>query len=213
MTIRVLLVDDHPVVRAGLSAVLNRDPDIEVVAQASTGSEALELVGSTGAPSPTGKPVDVVVTDIRMPDMDGVELTRHLTESGGPPVLILTTFSSEDLIVAALGAGAAGYLLKDAPADELAGAVRSVHVGQPVLAAEVTRAVTRRVTEPHTTLSARELEIIGLVAQGKTNRDIASDMFISQATVKTHLVHVFTKLGVDNRTAAVMVAREQGLIE
>jgi len=203
--IRVLLVDDHPVVRAGLSAVLNTGDDIDVVAQAGTGREALEVLASTQ--------VDVVVSDIQMPQMDGVELTAELGKIGGPPVLILTTFDTENLIVAAMNAGAQGYLLKDAPPEELARAVRAVNEGRPVMSDQVTVALTRRLTQPRTSLSARELEILGAVATGHTNKEIAQELFISQATVKTHLVHIFDKLGVDNRTSAVAKAREQQLID
>lgn len=203
--IRVLLVDDHPVVRAGLSAVLNTGDDIDVVAQAGTGREALDVLASTQ--------VDVVVSDIQMPQMGGVELTAELGKIGGPPVLILTTFDTENLIVAAMNAGAQGYLLKDAPPEELARAVRAVNEGRPVMSDQVTVALTRRLTQPRTSLSARELEILEAVATGHTNKEIAQELFISQATVKTHLVHIFDKLGVDNRTSAVAKAREQQLID
>ncbi|MDK7750149.1 response regulator transcription factor [Brevibacterium sp. UMB10442] len=203
--IRVLLVDDHPVVRAGLSAVLNTGDDIDVVAQAGTGREALDILASTN--------VDVVVSDIQMPQMDGVELTAELGKIGGPPVLILTTFDTENLIVAAMNAGAQGYLLKDAPPEELTRAVRAVNEGKPVMSDQVTVALTRRLTQPRTSLSARELEILEAVATGHTNKEIAQELFISQATVKTHLVHIFDKLGVDNRTSAVAKAREQQLID
>lgn len=203
--IRVLLVDDHPVVRAGLSAVLNTGDDIDVVAQAGTGREALDILASTN--------VDVVVSDIQMPQMDGVELTAELGKIGGPPVLILTTFDTENLIVAAMNAGAQGYLLKDAPPEELTRAVRAVNEGKPVMSDQVTVALTRRLTQPRTSLSARELEILQAVATGHTNKEIAQELFISQATVKTHLVHIFDKLGVDNRTSAVAKAREQQLID
>lgn len=203
--IRVLLVDDHPVVRAGLSAVLNTGDDICVVAQAGTGRDALEVLASTQ--------VDVVVSDIQMPQMDGVELTAELGKIGGPPVLILTTFDTENLIVAAMNAGAQGYLLKDAPPEGLARAVRAVNEGRPVMSDQVTVALTRRLTQPRTSLSARELEILEAVATGHTNKEIAQELFISQATVKTHLVHIFDKLGVDNRTSAVAKAREQQLID
>ena len=203
--IRVLLVDDHPVVRAGLSAVLNTGDDIDVVAQAGTGREALEVLASTQ--------VDVVVSDIQMPQMDGVELTAELGRMGCPPVLILTTFDTENLIVAAMNAGAQGYLLKDAPPEELTRAVRAVNEGRPVMSDQVTVALTRRLTQPRTSLSARELEILQAVATGHTNKEIAQELFISQATVKTHLVHIFDKLGVDNRTSAVAKAREQQLID
>ncbi|PMD06532.1 response regulator [Brevibacterium paucivorans] len=203
--IRVLLVDDHPVVRAGLSAVLNTGDDIFVVARAGTGREALDILASTQ--------VDVVVSDIQMPQMDGVELTAELGKIGGPPVLILTTFDTENLIVAAMNAGAQGYLLKDAPPEELTRAVRAVNEGRPVMSDQVTVALTRRLTQPRTSLSARELEILEAVATGHTNKEIAQELFISQATVKTHLVHIFDKLGVDNRTSAVAKAREQQLID
>lgn len=203
--IRVLLVDDHPVVRAGLTAVLNTSDDIDVVAQAGTGREALEVLSSTE--------VDVVVSDIQMPQMNGVELTAELGKIGGPPVLILTTFDTENLIVAAMNAGAQGYLLKDAPPEELARAVHAVREGRPVMSDQVTVALTRRLTQPRTSLSARELEILQAVAAGHTNKEIAQELFISQATVKTHLVHIFDKLGVDNRTSAVAKAREQQLID
>ena len=204
--IRVLLVDDHPVVRAGLRALLTSATGIEVVAEAASGSAALDLVREQ-AP-------DVVLMDLQMgAGMDGVTATEGLQQLPHPPrVLILTTYDTDADILRAVEAGAAGYLLKDAPADQLIEAVRAAARGETVLAPVVAERLITRLRTPRPELSRRELEVLGLVAEGLANRAIAKQLFVSEATVKSHLVHIFTKLGVDSRTSAVATARAAGLI-
>ncbi|AEX82220.1 DNA-binding response regulator [Corynebacterium diphtheriae] len=198
--IRVMLIDDHPVVRAGLRSILDSFDDITVVAEASDGSN----INTEG--------IDVVVTDIQMPGTDGITLTRALANAGGPPVLILTTYDTEADILAAVEAGAMGYLLKDAPESALHDAVVATFEGRRTLAPEVANALMQRVSKPRQALSAREIEILQNLEQGLSNRQLAAKLFISEATVKTHLVHIYSKLGVDNRTAAITAARQQRLI-
>lgn len=200
--IRVMLIDDHPVVRAGLRTILDSFADITVVAEGSDGQAALSADGE----------IDVVVMDIQMPGMDGITAARKLSEAGGPPVLILTTYDTEADIVAAVEAGALGYLLKDAPEQVLHDAVAATAEGRRTLSPEVAAALMERVGKPHQTLSAREIEILQALSTGASNKELAKSLFISAATVKTHLVHIYQKLGVENRTAAISVARERRLI-
>lgn len=198
--IRVMLIDDHPVVRAGLRAVLNSFGDIEVVAEGADGTAEI----------PAG--VDVIVTDIQMPNVDGIEVTRRAVAAGGPPVLILTTYDTQADVVAAVEAGALGYLLKDAPEDELHDAVVKAANRERVLSAQVAGVLAERVMRPEEALSAREIEILKALQTGASNKQVAASLFISEATVKTHLIHIYSKLGVDNRTAAVDKARERRII-
>ncbi|WPJ93771.1 response regulator transcription factor [Corynebacterium sp. UMB2355A] len=200
--INVMLLDDHPVVRAGLRAVLDSFGDITVVGEGADG-RAIERMPDN---------VDVVVTDIQMPNVDGIEVTRRLGETGGPPVLILTTYDTEADVVAAVEAGALGYLLKDAPEDELHDAIIAASQRKRVLSQEVAGVLAERLMRPDEALSAREIEILRALQTGASNRAIADRLFISQATVKTHLIHIYNKLGVDNRTAAVDRARERKII-
>jgi DNA-binding NarL/FixJ family response regulator len=200
--VRVMLIDDHPVVRAGLRTILDSFADITVVAEGATGQAALT----------PAEEVDVVVMDIQMPDMDGITAARKLRESGGPPVLILTTYDTEADIVAAIEAGALGYLLKDAPEQMLHDAVIATAEGRRTLSPEVAAALMERVDKPQQALSAREIEIVQALSTGASNKELARSLFISEATVKTHLVHIYQKLGVENRTAAITVARERRLI-
>ncbi|MDY6051976.1 MAG: response regulator transcription factor [Rothia sp. (in: high G+C Gram-positive bacteria)] len=209
MTVHAMLVDDHPVVRAGLRAMFAGFEDIEVVAEASDGAEAVALAGQL---EQEGRRPDVVVMDIQMKPVGGVEATRQLKAQGGPPVLILTTFDTQGDIVAAVEAGALGYLLKDAPPEQVQAAVLATAQGQRTLSPELTLALMERMQRPAVNLSARELELVNLLATGATNKELAEKLFISQATVKTHLVHIYTKLGVDNRTAAIAAARAEGLL-
>ncbi|WP_237208581.1 response regulator, partial [Rothia nasimurium] len=199
----------HPVVRAGLRAMFAGFEDIEVVAEASDGAEAVALAGQL---EQEGRRPDVVVMDIQMKPVGGVEATRQLKAQGGPPVLILTTFDTQGDIVAAVEAGALGYLLKDAPPEQVQAAVLATAQGQRTLSPELTLALMERMQRPAVNLSARELELVNLLATGATNKELAEKLFISQATVKTHLVHIYTKLGVDNRTAAIAAARAEGLL-
>lgn len=198
--IRIMLIDDHPVVRAGLRAVLNSFGDVEVVAEADNGN----------AEVPDG--VDVVVTDIQMPGSSGIDLTRRLTKAGGPPVLILTTYDTQSDVVAAMEAGALGYLLKDAPEEDLHNAVLKAARRERVLSPQAAGVLADRVMNPNEALSAREIEILQALKTGASNRQIADTLFISLATVKTHLIHIYEKLGVDNRTAAVQQAQDRRII-
>lgn len=202
---RVVLVDDHPVVRGGLRALLTAS-GVEVVGEAATVDEAVAVVRQS-------RP-DVVLMDLQLADGgDGVTATVAIGALPTPPrVLILTTYDTDADILRAVEAGAAGYLLKDAEPQVLLDAVAAAARGETVLAPQVATRLMARVREPASDLSSRELEVVRLVADGLANRDIARRLFVSEATVKSHLVHVFTKLGVASRTAAVAAARERGLL-
>ncbi|APE24871.1 MULTISPECIES: response regulator [Streptomyces] len=206
MTIRLLLADDHPVVRAGLRAVLDTEADFTVVAEAATAERAVELAAAGG--------VDVVLMDLQFGSgMHGSEATAAITAApGGPKVLVLTTYDTDADILAAVEAGASGYLLKDAPPEELAAAVRTAAAGQSALAPAVAHRLMDRMRTPAEALTRRELEVLQLVGEGLSNQQISKVLFLSQATVKSHLVHVFAKLGVDSRTAAVAAATARRLI-
>lgn len=204
--VNVMLIDDHPVVRAGLRAILNTFADVHVVMEGDNGADVNKLFADD-APE-----VDVVVCDIQMPGVDGITATKKLTEAGGPPVLILTTYDTQADILAAVEAGAMGYLLKDSPEEELHEAVLNTAARQRTLAPEVVNLLAQRVGRPEQSLSTRELEILRALATGSSNKELANQLFISEATVKTHLIHIYQKLGVDTRTAAVTVARERKLI-
>ncbi|MFE7118927.1 response regulator [Streptomyces sp. NPDC057654] len=210
--IRVLLVDDHPVVRRGLRAMVDELPGVEAVGEAADGAEALRLLAEArenGEPQP-----DVVLMDLQMGDgMHGVEATRRITALPEPPaVLILTTYSTDADILAAVEAGATGYLLKDAPPEDVATAVHAAARGETVLAPPVAARLLGRVRAGRPTLSPREIEILRLLAEGLANKQISRRLFISEATVKTHLVHIYDKLNVDSRTAAIAAGLAGGLI-
>ena len=209
--IRILLVDDHPVVRAGLRAMLTEFSGFSVVAEAAEGAAALKEVQRLQA---LGEPVDVVLMDLQMgAGMDGVSATKALKElASAPPVLILTTYDTDADILAAVEAGASGYMLKDAPPEQICAAVQSAAAGQTALAPEVAARLMGRIRNPAPVLSAREVELVELLATGMSNKAIAKQLFISEATVKTHLVHIYDKLGVDNRTAAISVAVSRRII-
>ncbi|WP_309051408.1 response regulator transcription factor [Streptomyces sp.] len=206
MTVRLLLADDHPVVRAGLRAVLATEPGFAVVAEAATAERAVERAAAGG--------IDVVLMDLQFgTGMHGVEAAEAITAlPGGPKVLVLTTYDTDADILAAVEAGASGYLLKDAPPEELAAAVRTAAAGQSALAPAVAHRLMDRMRTPAQALTKRELEVLQLVGEGLSNQQISKALFLSQATVKSHLVHVFAKLGVDSRTAAVAAARARRLI-
>jgi DNA-binding NarL/FixJ family response regulator len=201
--IRVLLVDDHPVVRSGLAGLLGGQTDIEVVGEASDGREG---VARALALQP-----DVVLMDLRMPIMDGASATAEITAAGAARVLVLTTYDTDTDILRAVEAGATGYLLKDTPRDELIEAVRAASRGETVLAAPLAAKLMRQVRGTEQ-LTPRELEVLTLVARGLSNGEIARELFIGEATVKTHLLHVFDKLGVSDRTAAVTTAMQRGVL-
>jgi DNA-binding NarL/FixJ family response regulator len=203
--IRVLVADDHPIVRSGIVALLQSAGDVEVVGEASTGIEAVELAA-------TIEP-DLVLMDLRMPGLTGDEATeRILAARPLTRVVILTTYESDDNILTAIEAGASGYLLKAAPQEEILAGVRSVAGGEVALAPSIAAMLVKRVKTPATTLSPRETEVLTLVAAGQSNPSIAASLFLSEATVKTHLLHVFGKLEVSDRTRAVTRAMELGLL-
>lgn len=204
--IRILIVDDHPVVRDGLRGMFAGEPDFEVVADAADGHEAV-------ARAQTFDP-DVVLMDLRMPGMDGVAAIQALAERDvRARVLVLTTYDTDRLVLSAIDAGATGYLLKDAPREELFHAVRAAARGQTVLSPSVATQLVGRVRDPQTdALTPRELEILRLVANGASNQQAADRLFISEATVKTHLLHTYQKLGVNDRAAAVAAAYDRGLL-
>ncbi|MET9900996.1 response regulator transcription factor [Streptomyces sp. NPDC006446] len=206
MTVRLLLADDHPVVRAGLRAVLSGEPDFEIVAEAPTAEAAVERAGAGD--------VDVVLMDLQFgPGMHGAEATAAITaRPGAPRVLVLTTYDTDADILAAVEAGASGYLLKDAPPEELSSAVRTAASGHSALAPAVADRLMDRMRTPAAALSRRELEVLELVKDGLSNQQISKKLFLSQATVKSHLVHIYAKLGVDSRTSAVAAATERGVI-
>ena len=209
MTIRALVVDDHPVVRAGLVALLDAAPDIRVVGTASSGEDAIGLAAELLP--------DVVLMDLRMSGIDGDEATASILATGQQTrVIILTTYENDDAILRAISAGASGYLLKAAPEEELLAGVRAVAAGEVALAPSVSRLLVRRAAAPTPpsapALSPRELEVLALVAGGLSNRAIGERLFVGEATVKTHLLHAFAKLGVDDRTRAVTRAMELGLL-
>jgi len=204
--IRLLIVDDHPVVRDGLRGMFAGEDGFEVVAEATNGTDAISKARALDP--------DVVLMDLRMPQMDGVSAIRKMTELGIPArVLVLTTFDTDSDVLPAIEAGATGYLLKDAPRDELLRAVRSAAAGEAVLSPSVTARLLDQVRRPvKETVSQRELEVLQLVASGATNREVAERLFVSEATVKTHLLHIYAKLGVNDRAAAVGAAFEKGLL-
>jgi DNA-binding NarL/FixJ family response regulator len=204
--IRVLIVDDHPVVRDGLRGVLDGEPDMQVVGEAGHGAEALVRVRAA--------PVDIVLMDLRMPTMGGVEAIGELRRIAPEVrVLVLTTYDTDRDVLPAIEAGATGYLLKDTPREELLRAVRAAHRGEAVLSPAVAGRLMGQVRAPaRDALSARELEVLRFVAAGSTNRETAKRLFISEATVKTHLLHIYAKLEVRDRASAVAAAYQRGLL-
>jgi DNA-binding NarL/FixJ family response regulator len=204
--IRLLIVDDHPVVRDGLRGILSVEVGFEVVGEAQDGAEAVARAGEL-------RP-DVVLMDLRMPVMGGVEAIARLREAlPGLPVLVLTTYDTDQDVLPAIEAGATGYLLKDAPRDHLVRAVRAAYRGEPVLSPSVAGRLMGRVRlPPQEALSQRELEVLRLVAGGAANREAAVRLFVSEATIKTHLLHIYGKLGVRDRAAAVGEAFRRGLL-
>ncbi|MFC0114773.1 response regulator [Kibdelosporangium aridum] len=204
--IKVLLVDDHPVVREGLRGMLDAEPDLTVVGEAGSGEEAVALAAAH-------RP-DVILMDLRMPGLDGAGATEKIMSSNsGSRVIVLTTYETDADILRAVEAGATGYLLKDASRAELAGAIRAATRGETVLAPSVAGRLMRRMRQPaQQSLTAREIQVLRLVAKGQTNAEIGASLHISETTVKTHLLRVFNKLGVSDRTAAVTTAMEQGVL-
>lgn len=209
--IRILLVDDHPVVRAGLRVMLTEFEGISVAAEAADGDAALRELRRLQA---LGDPVDVVLMDLQMgAGMDGVTATSQIRLlEAAPPVLILTTYDTDADILAAVEAGASGYMLKDAPPEQIRQAVLSAAAGQTALAPKIAALLMNRIANPAPALTPREIQLLELLATGLSNRAIAKQTFISEATVKTHLVHIYSKLGVDNRTAAISTATQRRII-
>ncbi|MFD8750735.1 response regulator [Kitasatospora sp. NPDC059577] len=204
--IRLLIVDDHPIVRDGLRGAFTGSPEFEVVGEAGNGAEALDLV-------PELRP-DLVLMDLRMPVMDGVTAIRRLGRTAPDVrVLVLTTFDTDNDVLPAIEAGATSYLLKDAPTEELLRAARVAARGEAVLSPAITKRLMDRVRRPGSgVLSARELDVLRLVAHGASNKEVANDLFVSEASVKTHLLRIYDKLGVRDRAGAVGEAFRRGLV-
>ncbi len=206
MTIQILIADDHPVVRSGLVALLNSQPEFEVVAAAENGQEAVSL-------SLANTP-DVILMDLQMPVLDGLTAIQQIrAQQPEACIIVLTTYDTDADIMPALKAGAIGYLLKDAPPEALFDAIQSASRGEVAYAPKVAAKITRHlINTPKRTLSNREIEVLELASQGNSNKAIAGKLHITEATVKSHFVHIFTKLGVDDRTAAVTVALKRKII-
>ena len=216
MTIRVGIVDDQHLVRAGFTLVINSQPDMDVVVEAGDGAQALRLLGSYE--------VDVVLMDVRMPQMDGLAATEELTRAGDTPkVIILTTFDLDEYVLHAIRAGASGFLLKDAPPEEMLQAIRTVHRGDAVIAPSSTKRLLSHLSQmlpdkektPPAVLerlTGREREVLILMAKGRSNQEIASELYVAEATVKTHVGRVLAKLAARDRVQAVVVAYETGLV-
>jgi DNA-binding NarL/FixJ family response regulator len=216
--IRVALVDDQQLVRAGFRMVIDSQPDLEVVVEAGDGLQALRLLAS--------HPVDVVLMDVRMPHLDGLSATARLTASGdGPRVIVLTTFDLDEYVLEAIRSGASGFLLKDAPPEEMLAAIRTVHRGDAVIAPSSTRRLLEHLVTvlpaDHATsgehdalaeLTEREREVLVLMARGRSNGEIAAELYVAEATVKTHVGRILAKLGARDRVQAVVAAYETGLV-
>ncbi|MGA6165071.1 response regulator [Amycolatopsis magusensis] len=204
--ITLLITDDHPVVRDGLRGIFTAEHGFEVLGEAAHGAEAIELAERL-------RP-DVVLMDLRMPGVDGVAAITELAKRGNPArVLVLTTYDTDSDVLPAIEAGATGYLLKDSPREDLFRGVRAAARGESVLSPAVASRMMAQMRAPaREPLSGRELEVLGLIARGSSNKEAAVKLFISEATVKTHLLHVYAKLGVKDRAAAVAVAYERGLL-
>jgi DNA-binding NarL/FixJ family response regulator len=211
--LRVVLVDDQQLVRAGIAFILSTEPGIDVASEAANGELGLVAVADHHP--------DVVLMDVRMPVLDGLEATRRIRDADGPPVLVLTTFDDDDVLWGAVEAGAAGFLLKDTPADDIIRAIRTVADGGSWLDPRVTPRLLRalRASRPAApssdlvdALSERELEVLTLVARGASNTEIAAELFVSERTVKGHVGSIFTKLGARDRAAAIVIAFDAGLV-
>lgn len=222
--IRIVLVDDQELVRSGLRRILRRRDGFEVLAECGDGAELAGVLDRLEAENGGARGADVVLMDLRMPQVDGIEATRRVLSrgEGAPPVLVLTTFDDDAMLSGALRAGAAGFLLKDSSADDLIRAVRTVAAGDSWLDPAVTGRVLSRYRETapvpapddggHEVLTARELEVLRAMAQGRSNTEIAAELFISELTVKSHVGRIFTKLDLRDRPAAIVYAYDQGLV-
>ena len=207
MMIKIMIADDHPVVRSGLRALLASQPDFEIVGEAGNGEEAARLAISLVP--------DLILMDLQMPILDGIGATKRIRDKlPKANILVLTTYETDADILLALQGGAMGYLLKDTPPEQLFQAVRNAASGQMALAPRVAKKVTQRLTDSSkNTLSRREIEVLELASQGQANKEIARKLFITEATVKSHFVHIFSKLGVVDRTAAVTKAVKEKIIK
>jgi DNA-binding NarL/FixJ family response regulator len=204
--IKLLIADDHPVVRDGLRGIFEASDEFEVAGEASNGQDAVDKAAVIQP--------DVILMDLRMPQLDGVSAIRKLAERGiTARVLVLTTFDTDSDVVPAIEAGATGYLLKDSPPDELLRGVRAAARGEAVLSPSVATRLVGQVRAPaQEPLSQRELDVLAMIAEGASNRDAAARLYISEATVKTHVLHIFAKLGVNDRAAAVAIGYQRGLL-
>jgi len=222
MTIRLLITDDDPLVRAGLALILGGSEDIEVIGEATNGREAVDRVALGSA---SDERIDVVLMDIRMPVMDGIAATSAITGTDDPPkVIVLTTFDADDFVVRALASGASGFLLKDTPPADIVAAVHRVHNGEPMLSPTVTEQLIRQVTDAAPSgraeaalltikqLTERERDVAIAVGRGASNAEVAADLHMSVATVKAHISHIFTKLGATNRVQVAICMHDAGLI-
>jgi len=230
-TVRVALVDDQQLVRAGFRMVIDSQPDLEVVLEAGDGAQAVRAL-DPAARTATGQ-VDVVLMDVRMPVMDGLEATEHIVarstpQAPAPKVIVLTTFDLDEYVLAAIRAGASGFLLKDAPPEEMLGAIRTVHRGDAVIAPSSTRRLLEHLVtalpddapagaehpahQAVAQLTEREREVLVLMARGRSNTEIGQDLFVAEATVKTHVGRILAKVGARDRVQAVVVAYEAGLV-
>ena len=211
-TIKVLIVDDHPIVRQGLATVLEQQEDLSVVGQAVDGVEAVAQAHELQP--------DIILMDLQMPQMDGVEaITKILGERADAKIIILTTYATDEYIFSGIEAGARGYLLKDSPPNEVVTAIRTVHQGESMIQPRVASRLLDRLGQlshvhpPETILSQREIEVLRVMATGAANKEIANQLQIGQSTVKTHIVRIFNKLGVNGRTEAVSEGLKKGIIE
>ncbi|GAA2069494.1 response regulator [Microbacterium hatanonis] len=206
--IRLVIADDHPIVRAGMTALFDTEEDLVIVGEAATPDDAVALAESVNP--------DVVLMDLQFGSGStgsGAEATRRIRAlDAAPYVLVLTNYDSDADILGAVEAGASGYLLKDAPPHELIGAVRAAAAGESALAPVIASRLLDRMRAPQASLSSREIEVLELVASGLSNTEVASAIFVSETTVKSHLAHIFTKLGVASRTAAISAARQRGIL-
>ncbi len=210
--IRIVIADDHPVVRQGLATVLSQEEDMEVVGQAANGLEAVNQARTLHP--------NIILMDLQMPEMDGVEAIQKIKmETSDIGIIILTTFDSDDYIFRGIEAGARGYLLKDSPPEEVITAIHTVHRGESMIQPRVASRLLDRFSQlshdsvPEEILSAREVQVLQLIAKSSANKEIANELFIGESTVKTHIIHIFNKLGVKGRTEAVAEGARRGIIE
>ncbi|MCG7287746.1 response regulator transcription factor [Cellulomonas hominis] len=229
--IRVGLVDDQQLVRAGFRLVIDSQPDLEVVLEAGDGAQAVQALTAGTAQAAVLGPVDVVLMDVRMPNLDGLAATERIVAAGtpehpAPRIIVLTTFDLDEYVLAAIRAGASGFLLKDAPPEDMLAAIRTVHSGDAVIAPSSTRRLLEHLVtalpaeqqqasagaEALATLTEREREVLVLMARGRSNTEIGEDLYVAEATVKTHVGRILAKLGARDRVQAVVVAYETGLV-